>query len=368
MVQKKMTNDREVENLNNLIRIGEELLCSQSVDEKKIQNWISEVKSTLPRGCLGRISRLVFILEDYNSFGDPIIYYNLVDIKTVLNFLKDHLYALSASSRDDNVMYLLRIISARENNPGFELGLAERICGDNELFPYRTSTDLTNFFHDLGYSFTHNGQTRKYWVQDQLAQLRGEQLLTLIQYGLFNQKYYSASLLRGKSVVNYDLQAALEDFQNFLLASSQQDEPLRLEVIFNSTAISDLFFKPLDQTRDSQLNSILTESKDLFRQNKLNLALEKLWDGFERLKTLLVADKKAGSKLLVSRICNDIETERVEKEMEELTSIGNSYQIRHHEVNKIPLSTDVEVTYLYFRMLALINYALESLRIMNTFG
>ncbi len=363
-----MTNDGKVENINDLISVGEGLLCPQKVDGGKIQNWISAVKSTLPRGCLGRISRLSFVVEDFNDFGESIFVYNVDDINRVLVILRDHLYTLSASSRDDNVMYLLRIISARENDPNFELGLAERICGDNELFPYRTSTNLTNFFHDLGYSFTHNGETRRYWVQDQLTQLRGEQLLTLIQYGLFNPKYYSASILCGKPGVNYDLQLALEDFQKFLHTSTQPVEPLRVEVIFSSTAISDLFFRPLDQTRDSQLNSILTESKDLFRQNKLNLALEKLWDGFERLKTLLDADKKVGSKLLASKICTDFEYARVEKEMLELTDIGNSYQIRHHEVSKIPLSTDVEVTYLYFRMLSLINYALESLRIKNTFG
>lgn len=363
-----MTNDGKAEIINNLIRVGEELLCPQIVDEKKIQNWISAVKSTLPRGCLGRISRLSFMLENFNDFGESFIIYNVDDINRVLVILKDHLYTLSASSRDDNVMYLQRIISARENESIFELGLAERICGDNELFPYRTSTDLTNFFHDLGYSFTHKGETRRFWVQDHLTLLRGEQLLNLIQYGLFNPKYYSASILRGKPGVNYDLQLALEDFQNFLHTSTQPVEPLRLEVIFNSTAISDLFFRPLDQTRDSQLDSILTESKDLFRQNKLNLALEKLWDGFERLKTLLDADKKAGSKLLVSKICTDIENVRVEKEMVELSDIGNTYQIRHHEVSRIPLSTDVEVTYLYFRMLSLINYSLESLRIKDTFG
>ena len=56
----------------------------------------------------------------------------------------------------------------------------------------------------------------------------------------------------------------------------------------------------------------------------------------------------------------------LEGEFKLLTKVGNDYRIRHHETGKMMLASGNERRYLYFRMLALIDYALHSLeKVMN---
>ena len=52
--------------------------------------------------------------------------------------------------------------------------LALMICGDEEykgIFPYRSSSRLTDFFRRINLSFIHDGETRRYWVRGVLDQL-----------------------------------------------------------------------------------------------------------------------------------------------------------------------------------------------------
>ena len=52
--------------------------------------------------------------------------------------------------------------------------LALMICGDKEyqgVFPYRSSSLLTDFFRSLNLGFIHQGETRRFWVRDILEQL-----------------------------------------------------------------------------------------------------------------------------------------------------------------------------------------------------
>jgi hypothetical protein len=49
--------------------------------------------------------------------------------------------------------------------------LALMICGDEEykgIFPYRSSSRLTDFFRRINLSHIHKGETRRYWVRDVL--------------------------------------------------------------------------------------------------------------------------------------------------------------------------------------------------------
>ncbi len=49
--------------------------------------------------------------------------------------------------------------------------LGEAVVGDNEWFPYRSSSFITEFFQDCGLPFAHDGSTRKYWAADRLKEL-----------------------------------------------------------------------------------------------------------------------------------------------------------------------------------------------------
>ena len=53
--------------------------------------------------------------------------------------------------------------------------LARMICGDDfDYLPYRSSSQLTDFFQEIGFDYTHDGSTRRYWVINVLKNLNEE--------------------------------------------------------------------------------------------------------------------------------------------------------------------------------------------------
>ena len=110
-------------------------------------------------------------------------------------------------------------------------------------------------------------------------------------------------------------------------------------------------------TDDELTNKLLRDSINFFKEtdraNRL-LALEKLWDSWERIKTLEDNDKKVGvEKLLKKGIVNAELREYIKIEAKDLTLIGNRFQIRHFEKDIIKLN-DEDVDYLYYRLFNLI--------------
>lgn len=91
-------------------------------------------------------------------------------------------------------------------------------------------------------------------------------------------------------------------------------------------------------------------------------ALEKLWDGFERLKTLELGGQKKNSILqLIERAAPSPFREHLEAESTELTKIGNRFQIRHfeHDRAQLPPPPETTIDYLFTRLLAFIAYLLR---------
>jgi hypothetical protein len=89
-------------------------------------------------------------------------------------------------------------------------------------------------------------------------------------------------------------------------------------------------------------------------------ALEKLWDAFERIKTLPTGDKKTGAAQLLATFKAPVWRGVVEAEMRALTSLGNDFQIRHFEADTPRISTDA-ADYLFARMGALVRLLLDRL-------
>lgn len=52
--------------------------------------------------------------------------------------------------------------------------IAEMIVGDNEFFPYRSSSYITQFFEECDLDFVHDGSTRWNWTFDRLVELLQE--------------------------------------------------------------------------------------------------------------------------------------------------------------------------------------------------
>jgi hypothetical protein len=132
---------------------------------------------------------------------------------------------------------------------------------------------------------------------------------------------------------------------------------------------SPLLTKPLSgctfKTEDAILNELLESARVKFLsddQHLRNEALEKLWDAWERLKTLEPGkDKKDSIRILLDKSAPDLSFRKIlEDEAMQLTAIGNSYMIRHTEIGKIPVTSPEQRNYLFYRMFSLIRFLLRS--------
>lgn len=117
-------------------------------------------------------------------------------------------------------------------------------------------------------------------------------------------------------------------------------------------------------TGDRMLDNMLDECRMKFSdRNPLvrREALERLWDAWERLKSLAdPSDKKKSVKIILDAVTSEpLLRARLEAEATELTSIGNSHLIRHSEINQVPVIDVDQVDYLFHRLFAMIQLMLR---------
>lgn len=121
----------------------------------------------------------------------------------------------------------------------------------------------------------------------------------------------------------------------------------------------------LSLIEEAGLKELLQEVTQYYDENNLKIAVEKLWDAFERLKTYYspTLDKKKSINKIISDMSSDKEPykELFEKEFHELTAIGNNFRIRHHETIKIDIEDNRHYEYFYKRCLSLISIAIQYL-------
>lgn len=114
---------------------------------------------------------------------------------------------------------------------------------------------------------------------------------------------------------------------------------------------------------DATLDELIRDARQRFlsrQPRETRVALEKLWDGFERLKTLEPGhDKKTQVNALLDRVGTGGWRAVLDTEAWALTQIGNSMQIRHFETGKEPVPDDA-VDYLFTRLATLMLYLLRA--------
>lgn len=128
-------------------------------------------------------------------------------------------------------------------------------------------------------------------------------------------------------------------------------------------AVSSILFATGDALLDGMLEDarwkFLNPDEDVRRE-----ALEKLWDAFERVKTLEPgAHKAAQAKALLDKAAKAGSPkfrEVLELEASALTTIGNNFHIRHSETNQVPLSSSHQVDYLFHRLFAFLSLVLRA--------
>jgi hypothetical protein len=113
------------------------------------------------------------------------------------------------------------------------------------------------------------------------------------------------------------------------------------------------------QTGDIALDQMLANAaeKYLHRDPAVRReSIEKLWDAWERLKTIEAGkDKKVSTaNILDKAAANSAFRDLLEKEALQLTDIGNKFMIRHSEVGKVPITEPRQVDYLFQRLHAAI--------------
>lgn len=110
------------------------------------------------------------------------------------------------------------------------------------------------------------------------------------------------------------------------------------------------------------LKDLIMEAESYYNSGNKQIAVEKLWDAFERLKTYYspTLNKAQSSNKIIDDMSDsnaDFKT-IYETEFRTLTSIGNSFRIRHHETTKIDITDNRQYDYFYRRCLALISVAI----------
>ena len=124
--------------------------------------------------------------------------------------------------------------------------------------------------------------------------------------------------------------------------------------------------RALFHTGDAELDGMLDTARRKFLDpdDKVRReALEKLWDVWERLKTIGGRDKKVGvSKLLDAAADANASGFRkmLEEEAKQLTDIGNAFQIRHSEATQERVHGAARVDYLFHRLFSLVYLILRA--------
>jgi hypothetical protein len=121
----------------------------------------------------------------------------------------------------------------------------------------------------------------------------------------------------------------------------------------------------LFRTGDVETDRLLHNARRQFTSPHLDArrdALEKLWDAFERLKTLEPgSDKRARANALLDQAASATRFRTLlGEEAKALTEIGNSFRIRHSETTQEILSASEQIDYLFHRMFAFVRLLLKA--------
>ena len=119
------------------------------------------------------------------------------------------------------------------------------------------------------------------------------------------------------------------------------------------------------QIDDHEFNKLVEQAFQYYKEARIDTATEKIWDAFERIKTLYKQYDKKGSitKLIDIVSKNNAEyREMVEDEFTSLTKLGNDFRIRHHETNKKDICCKEHYDYLFHRCIAVLRLVTSVLR------
>ena len=173
-----------------------------------------------------------------------------------------------------------------------------------------------------------------------------------------NDSHYSYDKETGQVRFSDDVNRIFE--RNGIAFELKDGEVTRIAPAILHESLGEAIF----DTGDDALDDLLEAARNRFLNRSVNTrqeSLEKLWDAWERLKTLEPGKKKASIKALLDKASTEPTfRELIEKEARELTDIGNDFMIRHTETDTVPVNGSVQVDYFFHRMFSMIRLLLRA--------
>lgn len=178
-------------------------------------------------------------------------------------------------------------------------------------------------------------------------------------HSFMSHSHYSYDQETGRAKFEQDVNRIFE--RNGIAFELKHGEVVRMA----PTGLQEALAQTVFHTGDNALDEMLEAARQRFLNRSLDVrreSLEKLWDAWERLKTIEPGkDKKARATALLAKGSKEPNfLTRLNKEAMELTEIGNKFMIRHSETDKIPINQSAHVDYLFHRMFALIRLLLTA--------
>ena len=143
-----------------------------------------------------------------------------------------------------------------------------------------------------------------------------------------------------------------------------------IERIVENEVLSEKILTDISLIKEDGLKKLLETAIKMHKSPKQQdnkVAVEKLWDAFERLKSYY-ATKKEEKQQSIETIVTDISggeeyfKQLFDKEFHTLNDIGNSCHIRHSETWQVDITDIKHYDYFYNRCLSLIALAIQYLR------
>jgi hypothetical protein len=177
-------------------------------------------------------------------------------------------------------------------------------------------------------------------------------------HSFFGHSHYSYDGKSGQQKFEQEVNRLFE--RNAIAFQLEQGEITRIAPVvlqeMLATTIFDTGDRILDEMLETARSKFLSRSLEVRREG-----LERLWDAWERLKTVEPGkDKQATTKSLLDKASTEPAFRKlIEEEARELTDIGNRFMIRHTETNKVPIASSSHVDYLFGRMFSLLLLVLK---------
>ncbi len=122
------------------------------------------------------------------------------------------------------------------------------------------------------------------------------------------------------------------------------------------------------KSMDEELNELITESRFHYDKQEYHKAAIGIWAAMERLKTYYYTTDMDNKKKSAKKLCDTVSCGNQEiavlfdEEFTQLTKIGNKYNIRHYERDRITISNNKHLKYLYLRCYTLVSSIMEILK------